>query len=141
VGPTTSHGLLQPIFSDQPFDIVGLDLFGPFKVSNAGNKTCLTITDHFSHWVELVPLPNETAAVVADAFFNNWICRYGCPKRVITDQGVQFVSDVFARLNELMQVKHKSTTPYHPQTNGFTERRHRSLKALLQTVVDGNQRD
>jgi transposase InsO family protein len=138
---STKQGLLQPIFSERPGDIVGLDLFGPFPKSASGNTICLTMVDHFTHWVELIPLPNQSAAAVADAFFDNWVTRYGCPKRLITDQGAQFKAELFARLTRRLGIEHKVTTPYHPQSDGFTERQHRTIKAALQACVADNQTD
>ena len=132
---------LQPIFSAKPFEIIGIDLFGPFPRSRAGNVMVLTIVDHFTHWIELVPLPSAPAPVVAEALYTNWVCRYGCPVKIISDQGPQFTGLVFQRLAERLQIRHSFTSPYHPQSNGFTERPHRVIKAALQALTSASQRD
>ncbi|KAL8441123.1 hypothetical protein Emag_007431 [Eimeria magna] len=59
-----------------PFDLIAIDLFGPLPVTRRGNNHILVIIDHHKRWVELVPLPNPTAAQVAQALFNKWISRW-----------------------------------------------------------------
>ena len=56
---------------------IHFDLVGPLKSSRAGYKHILTITDAFSRWVELVPIPNKEAITVAKALWDHWICRFG----------------------------------------------------------------
>jgi hypothetical protein len=68
---STKQGLLQPIISKRPGNIVKLNLFGPFPKSASGNTICLSMVNHFTHWVELIPLPDQSAAAVADAYFDN----------------------------------------------------------------------
>lgn len=60
-----------------------------------------------------------------------WICRYGCPVRLTSDQGRQFESNLFTALLKLLGVKRIRTSPYHPQSNGAVERWHRSMKTAL----------
>uniref|UniRef100_A0A0K8WI33 Gag-Pol polyprotein n=1 Tax=Bactrocera latifrons TaxID=174628 RepID=A0A0K8WI33_BACLA len=61
----------------------------------------------------------------------NWIVRYGVPARITSDQGMQFQSDLFNKLNNLLGARHIVTTAYHPKANGIVERLHRQLKAAL----------
>ena len=56
---------------------IHFDLVGPLKSSISGFKHILTITDAFSRWVELVPIPNKEAITVAKALWDNWICKFG----------------------------------------------------------------
>ncbi|KAL8445711.1 hypothetical protein Emag_005036 [Eimeria magna] len=48
-----------------PFELIAIDLFGPLPLTRRGNNHILVIIDHHTRWVELVPLPNPTAAQVA----------------------------------------------------------------------------
>jgi len=56
---------------------VHMDLFGPLKTSDQGNKYILCMTDAFSRYVELASIPNKEADTVAEQFFQRWVCRYG----------------------------------------------------------------
>ncbi|XP_045456055.1 uncharacterized protein K02A2.6-like [Melitaea cinxia] len=109
-----------------------LDLIGPLPISG-GNRYCLTVIDRYTRWPEVIPLPDITAETVTKAFLAGWISRYGCPRKVITDQGRQFESRLFQNLAKLCGVKLARTTAYHPKANGMIERFHRTLKTALMT--------
>ncbi|RLU15530.1 hypothetical protein DMN91_012524 [Ooceraea biroi] len=94
-------------------------------------RYCLTCVDRFTRWPEAIPLTDQEAETVARAFYEGWICRFGTPLRVTTDQGRQFESRLFRRLAALTGAQHLRTTAYHPQANGMVERFHRQLKAAI----------
>ena len=48
-------GLLQPIFTTRPFELVAADIMGPLTISPEGYKYLLNITDVFSSWPEAIP--------------------------------------------------------------------------------------
>jgi hypothetical protein len=52
-----------------PNQRIHMDLFGPCKTSDMGNKYILTITDAFTKYSEIVAIPNKEAETVADAIF------------------------------------------------------------------------
>ena len=89
------------------------------------------MVDRFSRWPEAVPIHDQEAPTVARAFFETWICRFGVPQRVTTDQGRQFESFLFRHLNILTGTTHIRTSAYHPAANGMVERLHRQLKAAI----------
>lgn len=120
------------------FDHVHMDIVGPFPPCREF-KYILTVIDRFSRWPEAFPIKDITADVIAETFYSNWICRFGAPKIVTTDQGSQFESAVFRALCKLLGIQKNRTTSYHPASNGLIERWHRSLKASLMCI--GNRND
>jgi hypothetical protein len=48
-----------------------MDLFGPCKTSDMGNKYVLTITDAFMKYAEICAIPNKEAETVANMIFKN----------------------------------------------------------------------
>ncbi|GFT00149.1 transposon Tf2-6 polyprotein [Trichonephila clavipes] len=73
-------GRLMPIVSKYPNEIVTLDLLGPYPASRPERyKFMLVISDHFTKWCELIPLRKASAQALANAFFDNYIARYGAP--------------------------------------------------------------
>jgi hypothetical protein len=78
---------LQPLEVPKSPNIrLHLDLFAVPRTSSTGNKYVVVMTDAFSKWVELVPIPEKSAEVVAEAVFNRWICQFACPKEVVTQE-------------------------------------------------------
>ena len=74
---------------------IHLDLLGPLPSSHVhNNKYLLVITDAFTRWAELVPIPSKEAPVVTAAFHKHWICRFTCPQQINSDQGSEFMATV-----------------------------------------------
>ncbi|KAM8945683.1 kynurenine formamidase [Pelodytes ibericus] len=82
---------LQCIKVSDVWELVGIDLIGPLIKSNNGYSYILTATDYFSKWVEAFPMKTKSAAEVARNLCS-MIYRHGCPKRILSDQGREFVN-------------------------------------------------
>lgn len=63
-----------------------------------------------------------------------YIKEFGVPSYIITDNGSCFTSKLFAQFCKLLEIKHKLTTPYHPQSNGLLERQHRKIKDSIRCL-------
>ncbi|KAJ8890913.1 hypothetical protein PR048_010422 [Dryococelus australis] len=86
-------------------------------------------------------LPDETAETVARTFVFGGILKYGIPDSIITDQGMNFLSELMTQLCQLMHVKKLRTTPGHPQVNGRTECVHRTIAKMLSYYVSSRHDD
>ena len=137
----TYHGLLQPIVTTRPFEIVGIDILGPLKDSVDGYKYVLVCVDLFTSWVEAIPLRIITADAVLRAIFNILISRHGCPETLLTDQGRQFTSSLFNDVCKQFNIKNIQSAAYHHQTNGKVERFNAFIESALRTVINPKQTD
>ncbi|GFW57757.1 retrovirus-related Pol polyprotein from transposon 17.6 [Trichonephila clavipes] len=63
--------------------------------------------------------------------------RYGAPISLISDNGPQFISDVFEHLSHRLDIKHMKTVTYRPQAN-LTERVNRNLVQMIASFVEEN---
>ncbi|GFW42862.1 transposon Tf2-6 polyprotein [Trichonephila clavipes] len=115
---------------DTRFSVIHIDLIGPLPPSQ-GMTFCMTCIDRFSCWMEAVPLPDCKAETASKAFYEHWVCRFGVPGKIITDQGRQFESQLFRSLAAICGAKVAHATSYHPQCNGKVERLHRTLKGAI----------
>lgn len=122
-------GMLHPIVSQVPWQIVACDVMGPYPRSPRGNQYLLVITDHFTKWVELYPLRKLVSARIWDRLLDAF-SRFGFPDQLITDNASYFTSKVFVDACSAVGIRHKKTSPYHPQAN-ITERVNRNLKMML----------
>ena len=119
------------------FQHIHIDIIGPLPISQDGFKYCLTIIDRCTRWPEAFPMQDIYAETVAKILYREWICRYGCPVKLTSDQGRQFESTLFQQLLKQLGISRLRTTAYHPQANGAVERWHRTLKAALMARLNG----
>ena len=112
---------LQHISSSSPLDLIAIDLVH-LEESSGGYEYILTITDHFSRFVQTYALKNKEAKTVDQPLFFEFMERFGAPTRIMHDQGTEFENKLFHHLERLMGISRSRTTPYHPQGNGQCER-------------------
>ena len=73
--------------------MLGIDFVGRLTITPKGNSMILAITDLFSKWTEVYPLPDKQATSVAAALVNLF-CSKGIPKAVSSDNGSEFCNNV-----------------------------------------------
>ena len=112
------------------FSTIHVDLVGPLLPSG-GCRWLLTLMDRSSRWMEAVPLADTSASSVAKELEWSWISRYGCPSHLISNRGVQFTSQLWDQLSQLLGYTVYPTTAYNPRANEMVERFHRLLKDRL----------
>ena len=121
---------------DQPNQRIHIDLFGPLKTSAHGNKMVLVMTDAFTKYAEAIAIPNKEAETVAMEIFIHWICRFGSPIQIHSDNGTEFVNKLSKELFKLLEIKHTTTTPGHPQCNAQAEVFNKTMAKYLASFVD-----
>ena len=142
-------GLLNPIEPlkgtieppKDPFQLIGIDYSGPFPTTPQGNKYVLSITNYFTRWVIAIPLPNQTAKTTAEALYEHYICIYGVPSKILSDQGPHFNNRLIAAFTHILGCHHIKSTPYHPQTNGVIERFNSTFERQLTKLTDQHLND
>jgi hypothetical protein len=115
-----------------------LDYCGPFRTTKAGNRYILTVCDYFTRWPILIPVPNQSASVLVDAFIEHVVSQHGVPKKLFSDRGKSFAGKFLKRLCDRMGIANRETTSYQPTSSGRVERFHSYLNAALTPFVDQN---
>lgn len=113
----------------QPWQVISLDLMGPFPRSKTGNTMLLVISCWFSKFVLLFPLRTGKADKICE-IVERHILLFGAPKAIICDNGKQFESQMFKEVTTKYQSKLWYTPLYHPQSNP-TERVNRVVGTLI----------
>ena len=111
----------------RPWEVVGMDVCGPFSLTANKNRYLITFLDHLTKDVEAVPIKAMTAAECAWAYTTHVIARHGASSKLLSDQGRNFTSAFFKETCKILGVKQLFTTAYHPMSNGKLERFHKSL--------------
>jgi transposase InsO family protein len=125
--------------SSRPFQHIGVDIVGPFPVSQKGNVYILTIVDHFTRWAEAIPMPEQTSKCIAQNIIKYVICRHGLFDIMTSDNGSVFVSEIANYIYKELGIKRRRTTPHHPQSNGIPERFHDTMKTMLKIWCNEEQ--
>ena len=134
-------GQLQLFSATAPFQMVGIDIAGPFPTTSSGNRYVVVMVDRFTRWVEVAAVPTIDAVTVADVFLTKIIFQHGCPEQLLSDRGAQFTSALLRRLSDRLAITKLFTTAYHPQCNGQVERFNRTLKTALTAFVNEEHSD
>ena len=100
-----------------PFQLVHLN-FISFEMTTNLNELpkvehILVIVDHFMIYTRYQKAPTGTKTL-----YEGFISIFGEPKRILTDQGKAFTSEVVEQLCSQFGISQSTTTAYHPQGNG-----------------------
>ena len=107
----------------RPWQNVGTDLFY-YK-----EKTYLIICDYYSKFPFIYLKPNPVTSRAIIERLKTLFSEHGIPDKLISDNGGHYSSEAFKTFTLQWDFIHLTSSPYHPQCNGFAER-------MIQTVKD-----
>ena len=90
----------------------------------------------YTKWPEAYALLNQEADTVAQAVMDSFVCWFGCPLGVLSDQGRNLESRLFCRLCDLIESVKQRTTPCHPQCDGSVERPIRTVTSVISKIAE-----
>ncbi len=137
----TPRAPMQTYTVGAPMERVALDILGPLPETNSGNKYILVIGDYFTKWTEAYAMPNQEAITVARIVVEEFVCRFGVPRQLHSDQGTNFQSALFREMCRLLDCDQTRTSPFHPISDGMIERFNQTAEAMISKFVSANQRD
>ena len=112
---------LKSIYSPWPFHTWGIDILGPFPLAIRQMKYLVVANEYFTKWIEAEPVAQITAHKIESFVWKNIVCRFGVPKRLVSDNGTQFASHLLKKLCEEVGIQQVFASVEHPQTNGQVE--------------------
>ena len=140
--PTRPHHALQQDPVGEPVQRVALDIMGPLEPPTArGNRYILVIVDYLTKWVDAYGMPNQTSETVASILVSEFVCRFGIPSQIHSDQGSQFEAALFQQMCHLLGVRKTRTTALYPQSDRHTERQNRTVIDVLAKLARRNPRE
>lgn len=129
---------LCSIESSYPWETLALDYL---SLNRPGDRYpyILVMVDLFSRFAFAVPTRDQTAPTTARVLWTTVFQSFGCPERILTDQGPAFEAELTQQLCALYGCRKVRTTPYHPQGNGACERMNQTILQLLNTLTPAEQ--
>jgi hypothetical protein len=133
-------GHLQPLAIPQyPWQIVSVDFITELPEAN-GYDAVMVAVDTLgkrAHFMETHT--TITASGAARLYLNHIWKLHGLPEGMISDRGPQFVAEFMRELYRLLGIRMASSTAYHPQTDGQTERVNQELEQYIRIFVSERQ--
>ena len=118
------------IHSQGPWDALSIDIVGPLPPDHR-QEFLILFVDCYSKYTILIPSSNHTANTVSEALLRHVIPYFGTPRRLLSDRGREFISDIWTKLLHSLGMQQVLTSPYHPEGNVINERSHRTLNNML----------
>jgi hypothetical protein len=132
---------LNPIIAHVPFQQWDLDFIGEINPSSFGqHKWILTAKDYFTKWIEAIPTRNATDKVIMEFLEGHIFSRFGCPKKLVTDNAQAFKSNSMIDFCNNYNIKLVHSTPYYPQGNGLVESSNKILIRIIKKLLTENKR-
>ena len=70
----------------------------------------------------------------------NILSRFGCPKRIVTDNAVSFKSKKMISFYHKYHISLNHSTAYYPQGNGLEESSNKILVGIIKKLLEDNKR-
>ena len=118
-------------WSTRPWARLHLDFADPLL-----GKMFLVLIDTHSKWIKVFYTSTATSVVVIKVL-RSVFAKFGLPETIVTDNGSSFVSAEFEQFLRSNGIKHITSAPYHPATNGLAERAVQIFKCGLKKVKTG----
>jgi hypothetical protein len=132
---------LKPIITHGPFQQWGSDFIGEINPSSLGKHIrTLTATDYFTKWIQEILTRNAIDKVIMDFLEGYIFSRFGCPKKLVTDNAQDFKSNSMIEFHNKYSIKLVHSTPYYPQGNGLAESFNKILIRIIKKLLAENKK-
>jgi len=116
-----------------PFQRLHMDL-GAYS-----GKQFLIMVDQFSLWPIAKNLGRDTTTTMITDMLLKLFETFGLPEEIISDGGPQFTSNEFDQFCKDWTIKHTTSSPHHPQSNGIAENAVKAMKRIIHCTFDAKR--
>ena len=114
--------------TDKPWSMLHIDYAGPIK-----GTYYFIVVDSFRKLPEVFKCKTSTSSVTID-FLHELFARFGLLETIVSDNATQFSLKNFYKIHLIV---HLTSPPYHPRSNGMTERLFDVFKRAIK--ANGNE--
>ena len=118
-------------------DLVHTDICGPFPASKSQYRYFITFIDDFSRYTHVYLLRHKSEALsVFKQYKISVELQTGFSiKTLRSDNGGEYISNLFDDFCKDQGIHHEFTVPYSPQQNGVAERKNRTILNAIRCML------
>jgi hypothetical protein len=135
--------LQQPLEApSRNWEHVTMDFIMDLPKSKSGHDAILVVVNKLSKAMTLIPTKSTVSAQqVSQLFLKDLYRLHGLPRKIISERDFRFTGKFRQELHRLVRTKLATSSSFHPQTDGQTERANRKLEEMLLTLRELQTRD
>lgn len=119
-----------------PFQVIAVDIMGPFPRSPRGFAYLLVVADFFTKYTLLCPLRSATAGNIVKFVESSVFLIHGVPQIVICDNAQVFAGKTFKKLIDTYEVQKIWFTPRYSAQCNFVERNNKTIGQAIRCYID-----
>ena len=120
---------------ERPWSRLHVDYAGPLS-----SYMFLVVVDAHSKWMDIKMVKNATSSATITAL-RSMFATHGIPELLVSDNGAVFTSTEFKEFVQQNGIRHTTSAPYHPATNGLAERAVQTFKTSIKKMTSGSLED
>lgn len=129
---------LHPVEVHFPWEVLGLEVHGPFPETTRGNTCLVTVTDYFTKWIEAIPVQKKDTMSVARALAAVFY-RFGAAKNIYSRQSWDFCEEVSRHLCERWNITQTVTPASSVTHTPLDNKTNDQMKAAIRSIVSENK--
>ena len=135
-------GKLDPLpKATRPWDTMSMDFITGLPIVE-GYDAIATFVDTFTKQSHFIPCSSKiNAEQFARLYFENVFRHHGLSRCIISDRDPLFTSSFWKTLMQQLKTRLNMSSAYHPQTDGQTERTHRTIEQNLRGFIHAQHDD
>ncbi|GLB34315.1 putative retrotransposable element tf2 155 kda protein type 1-like [Lyophyllum shimeji] len=135
-------GQLHPLpIPEGRWSVVSVDFIVELPEAH-GYDAVMVVVDSVGKRAHFIPTHTTCTAMGAANLYRKHVWKlHGLPDAFVSDRGPQFVAEFTRELYRLLGIKLSTSTAYHPQSDGQTERVNQELEQYLRVFCNERQDD
>ena len=115
-------------YPERPWSRIHVDYAGPVD-----GKMILIVVDAYTKWIEAHVMTSSTSEATV-ARLRMTFSQFGLPDIVVSDNGTCFTGRPFQEFMKANGIRHVTSAPFHPATNGQAERAVQIIKTGIKKM-------
>ena len=105
-------------------------------LKDINSKHVLHLIDHMTRYSAACVVPSKKKEVIVAAVLKIWICLFGCPDKILSDNGGEFSNEDFREMGEKLNTRITTTAAESPWSNGVNERHNGILGEMVVKTME-----